>query len=378
MAQIAFVSDMAACPWGGSEELWSRAALRLVREGHSISASVVEWHPLHSSVRHLIENGIRVYPRPQWLDMPSRIMLKVWHESRDPVALAVDALIKREQPDLVVFSAGGPFPWVVEGPETCIVRGVPFAVIAQSNWDTLWPDDEGTRRHREAMIRARRYYFVSHANLRLAERQLGCDLPNAEVVQNPFNVGFNTYLPWPKTNGTIKLACVARLHPPSKGQDLLFEALSEPQWQQRDWHLSLYGEGPSRDTLQRLAARLKIDRKMTFAGHHPVVEDIWREHHALVLPSRAEGLPLVVVEAMLCGRPVVTTDVAGNGEVVTDNVTGFLAKSATARSIGRVLERFWDSRSRLQEIGEAGAKAIRQWAHPDPAGVFSDKIKALI
>jgi glycosyltransferase involved in cell wall biosynthesis len=96
------------------------------------------------------------------------------------------------------------------------------------------------------------------------------------------------------------------------------------------------------------------------------------------LPSRAEGLPLVVVEAMLCGRPVVTTDVAGNGEVVTDDVTGFLAKSATARSIGRALERFWDSRSRLQEIGEAGAKAIRQWAHPDPARVFSDKIKALI
>jgi hypothetical protein len=73
-----------------------------------------------------------------------------------------------------------------------------------------------------------------------------------------------------------------------------------------------------------------------------------------------------------------TTDVAGNGEVVTDNATGFLAKSATACSIGRALERFWDNRSRLQEIGEAGAKSIRQWAHPDPAGVFSDEIKALI
>jgi hypothetical protein len=153
MAQIAFVSDMDGYPWGGSEELWSRAALRLVGEGHSISASVVEWHPLHSRVRHLIENGIRVYPRPQWLGMPSRIMRKVWHKSRDPFALAVDALIKREQPDLAVFSAGAPFPLVVEGPETCIARGVPFAVIAQANWDMLWPDDEATRRYREAMIR---------------------------------------------------------------------------------------------------------------------------------------------------------------------------------------------------------------------------------
>ena len=56
---------------------------------------------------------------------------------------------------------------------------------------------------------------------------------------------------------------------------------------------------------------------------------IWAEHHALVLPSRFEGMPLVVVEAMLCGRPCIVTDVGGNAELIRDGINGFLAKAPT-------------------------------------------------
>ena len=54
---------------------------------------------------------------------------------------------------------------------------------------------------------------------------------------------------------------------------------------------------------------------MIFAGHRPV-EEIWASNHVLVMPSRAEGFPLAIVEAMLCARPVLASDVAGNSEIV--------------------------------------------------------------
>jgi glycosyltransferase involved in cell wall biosynthesis len=105
---------------------------------------------------------------------------------------------------------------------------------------------------------------------------------------------------------------------------------------------------------------------------------IWARNHALAVPSRFEGLPLALVEAMMCGRPAVVTDVAGNSEVIEDGVTGFLADAPTVRSMESALERFWAQRNDLERMGQVAAARIRQLIPPDPVGVFSDKIKELI
>ena len=238
---------------------------------------------------------------------------------------------------------------------------------------------ESAARYRKGLSAAARCYFVSRANLRLAEKQLGCELSNAEVVWNPFNVDYHASPPWPKlgADGELRLACVARLHPPSKGQDILFEALATPQWATRAWRLYLYGEGPMRNVLERLAQRLGLAERVVFAGHKPV-EEIWTSNHVLVMPSRAEGLPLAIVEAMLCGRPVIATDVAGNSEIVDDGITGFLADAPTVSSVANALERFWARREMLEEIGKAGARKIRKLVPHDPVRVFTDKLKTFL
>lgn len=64
------------------------------------------------------------------------------------------------------------------------------------------------------------------------------------------------------------------------------------------------------------------------------------------MPSRFEGLPLAMVEAMLCARPVVATDVAGHAEIIEDGVTGFLADAPTAGSMAAALERFGSGAAR--------------------------------
>ncbi len=376
-AQIAFVSTMAGYPWGGSEELWSRAALDLSSRGFPVNASVAEWAPLHPRTAALREAGITVQLRPHYYSFRRHPIRRMLSGRRWATLVEVERLIAETSPALVVFSDGGALP-PVDLLELCAAKQVPFVAIGQANSDDAWRTDEIAERYRTVLPLARRCFFVSDANRRLAEMQIGDSISNAEVVRNPVNVDINALPAWPgvDTGGNFHFASVGRLHPPSKGQDILFEALAAPQWRARPWRLTLYGEGPMRQILERLARARGIADRVVFAGY-ATVPDIWATNHALAMPSRFEGLPLAIVEAMLCGRPVIATDVAGNREVVEDGITGFLADAPTAASFGAALERFWQRRDQAEAMGEAGARRIRELVPPDPVRVFSEKLKQL-
>jgi glycosyltransferase involved in cell wall biosynthesis len=151
----------------------------------------------------------------------------------------------------------------------------------------------------------------------------------------------------------LRLACVARLDPAAKGQDILLEALAHPSWAARRWRLTLYGDGPSRTGLARLVERFQLNDRVVFAGHVSIVEEIWASNHVLTMPSRFEGLPLAIVEAMLCARPVMATDVGGNSEIIENGVSGILAAAPTIASVREALEVLWTRRENLRDMGKA-------------------------
>ncbi len=374
---ILFVSTLDV-GWGGSEELWSRAAADLVAQGFNVCAAVHKGWPPHKRVLDLIGSGVDVRFWPQHYSFLKRQWQRATFAPLDALVGETKRVIAQYSPSLVVLSDGGPFP-EPSLMDICIARRVPFVTIGQANWDGKWPRDEDAARYRATLSKALRCCFVSKANMRLAEKQIGCELTNGEVVWNPFNIEYNAATTWPALGGgsELRMACVARLDPVSKGQDLLFEALASPAWGTRNWRLNLYGEGLKQDGLERLAKRLGLSGRILFAGHR-VVEEIWSSNHVLVMPSRLEGLPLAMVEAMLCARPVVATDVGGNAEILQDEVTGFLADAATTSSVAGALERMWNSRSRLEEMGKASAKRIRSLVPRDPANVFAEKLKTLL
>jgi glycosyltransferase involved in cell wall biosynthesis len=372
--RIAFISTLEG--WGGSEELWSQTALDLVAHGLPVTASVYALSPLPQRVRNLMQGGVEVWLRPSRYPVWKQAWRKVFASEKTWVAMEVEKFLAVRPPTLVVLSDWGPMP-PVELLELFVSKSVPFVTISQANWEGWWPPDELAHRYRKVIPGARRCYFVSKGNQRLLEKQIGCELPNAEVVYNPINVNVHDALPpWPSVH-ELHLACVARLYPPSKGQDLLLEALADPVWNSRKWRLTLCGEGPQRHSLERMVDRLGLKDRVTFAGWVESVRNIWVENHVLVMPSRGEGLPLAMVEAMTCARPVVATDVGGNSEIIEDGVTGFLADAPTASSIRKALERLWDRRMCLETIGKAAAERIRQKVPADPVRAFSERIKCL-
>jgi glycosyltransferase involved in cell wall biosynthesis len=376
---IAIVAGANASGWGGSEELWSQAATRLVNNGITVAASVQGGSPLHDRVRDLMRSGVKLWARPQRYSLWARLRRRVLSGQRSDGLCDVEKFLNAVSPKLVILSTGGNLP-DVEWLELCRGKGLPFVTVGQANSEHWWFDDEMAARYRQVLSAAVRCFFVSKANLRLVEKQIGGGLPNAEVVRNPFNVNVNSLPTWPPLgeNSELRLACVARLDPRGKGQDILLESLARPVWMNRSWRLTLYGNGPMKNSIEHLVKRLGLVGHVTLAGHVSRVEDIWAANHVLVMPSRLEGLPLAMVEAMWCGRPIVATDVAGHSEIVEDGVSGFLADAPTVISMIGALERLWEHRHDLRMMGESAAKNIRTIVPADPIKVFCEKIQRLL
>jgi glycosyltransferase involved in cell wall biosynthesis len=373
---ILFISTLAAVPWGGSEELWSRAAALLAKQGVPVGASVHGWPQLDRRIAELLQAGVDVRPRPFKSSLFARARRYMSKEAK--ITFDIERSFGHVSPSLVVISEGWAFPRV-ELVEMCVAKGWPFVIVAHLVSSTWWPSDEMAAQWQKVLPLARRYFFVSEANRILAEKQLGYIFDNAEIARNPAVVEMGSPIPWPSNNNdkVLHIACVARLDPAQKGQDILLDVLAGPLWRERKWRLTFYGNGPNRYVLERLVERLALLDRVSFAGHL-AVEQIWSENHILVAPSHYEGAPLAIIEAMWYGRPVVATDVGNNSEIIKEGVTGFLAEAAVVECFGRALERMWAQRGRLEEMGRSGAAAIRDLIPDDPVEIFAEKLKSLM
>lgn len=209
--------------------------------------------------------------------------------------------------------------------------------------------------------------FVADQNRRQAVRQFGVDLDRAAVFYGPLRERLENAIPMPTVESGVVFACVARLDMLWKGQDILFEVLTSDTWRERDWSLRIFGTGIDRDHLASLVRHFGLEEKVQFAGYAEGMADIWRDSHVMVLPSRGEGTPLASLEAMMCGRPVVTTDVGGNKEVLDEGKTGWIAEAATPQSFASALERCWQAQDSWRQMGiEAHLKAV-EVADSDPS-----------
>jgi glycosyltransferase involved in cell wall biosynthesis len=148
----------------------------------------------------------------------------------------------------------------------------------------------------------------------------------------------------------------------------LFEVLNEKKWRERNLLVELYGKGENTYSLSKLKDHFKLD-KVNIAGHvNP--GDIWNRCHALILTSRYEGLPLALVEAMLCGRFGIVTKVSGNPEIINDNENGFLAKAPNAEFADEAMERAWNRRTEWEIIGQKAKEHSRKVIPNDPIEYF--------
>lgn len=372
--RIAFISAMASHPWGGSEELWAGAAKKLALSGHSVGACVAGWKPQPTALQNLRESGVEIYERRDVAGARAlaRHARNRWNVTA-PGLFAYERWLRKFNPDVVCVSCGN-FKdglWCLEHLRE---QGYSYASIVQANAEFLWPKDEEAERLRCVYQSAEAVYFVSEANKRLLENQLATRLIQAEIVRNPYNVDRNLIIPWPETGYQFKLAFVGRLEPDAKGQDLLIEVMASQIWKDRPLSVSLFGDGNAANCLERLVKMYGLQDRVKIKAPVSDISQIWKSHHGLILPSRYEGLPLVLVEASLMARMSIVTDVAGNCEVITDGFNGFVAKAPSVASLAEAMEQAWNRRGEWKSMGHSARKRALELVPADPCEEFANKL----
>lgn len=137
-----------------------------------------------------------------------------------------------------------------------------------------------------------------------------------------------------------RLVCVGRLCV-AKGQLLLVEAAASLAADGVEFELILAGDGPMRTELEALIARYQLGHRVQITGWISgiAVRQLILESRALVLPSFAEGLPVVIMEAMALRRPVLTTYVAGIPELVRAGKDGWLVAAGSVHELARAMQK---------------------------------------
>jgi colanic acid/amylovoran biosynthesis glycosyltransferase len=159
-----------------------------------------------------------------------------------------------------------------------------------------------------------------------------------------------------------RLVSVARLSE-QKGLFVLLEALGELHRRGRSFEFTLVGDGELRDEVERTIARLELGGKVRLVGwaDEAKVRSLMLDARAMVLPSFAEGLPVVIMEALALGRPVVTTYVGGIPELVLPNRCGWLVPAGSPGDLVAALEEVLAATpAELEAMGEAGRERVRE------------------
>jgi len=166
---------------------------------------------------------------------------------------------------------------------------------------------------------------------------------------------------WPRNAAdAVRLLFVGRLRH-QKGLDVLLDALSLVEQPAR-FYLRVVGDGPELASLRNRAQQTGLGAVVEFCGRQQdmVAQYAWSE--VVVLPSRFEGMPNVVLEAMACARPVLGTRVDGTADLLAAGDAGWLTPSGDAALLARRLEEIASQREHLASRGIAG-RAVVEGAH---------------
>ena len=125
-----------------------------------------------------------------------------------------------------------------------------------------------------------------------------------------------------------------------------------------DATLCLVGDGPDRDAIEQLASDLGIVRDVLLVGYQRDVAPYYAFFDALLLPSANEGTPVVAIEALAAGRPVVATRVGGVPDVVDDNESGFLVEVGDIEALADRLEQLARDPELRARLGATGRERV--------------------
>lgn len=147
-----------------------------------------------------------------------------------------------------------------------------------------------------------------------------------------------------------------------KGLPVLLESLVSLKAKHPDLRLTVVGDGPDRSALEQMTRQLGLESHVKFVGYQSQAEvrEQVQQTDVFVLPSFAEGVPVVLMEAMAASVPVVTTRIAGIAELVEDGVSGYLVAPGDSVALAERISLLLADSELRSRFGAAGRVKVEQ------------------
>jgi glycosyltransferase involved in cell wall biosynthesis len=343
--RMVFLALEPVAGWGGSEELWVDTARAALAAGHQIWFTPrVDPHGDDPKLTELVVLGAIRVPRRSWTDDAGAVHAEM---------IPADLLAIAARADVLFVSAGGSVRDLLDDAVAALIdeAKVPVVATIQLTRETELLPDAQRERARRTLRSLAALIVPAHRSLHVLERIVAARLEHGVVIPSPINRDLTGPVPWPDL-AVPTMACVARLSPIQKGQDLLLEVLSDQVWQHREWVLNFVGRGLADHYLAELASHYGLADRIRFMGFQPDIHSVWEQNHLLVLPSREESMPIAIMEAMYCARPCLVTDVGDNAHLLADGVNGYIADGDRPRALAAALDRAWSGRNEWPKLGQ--------------------------
>lgn len=178
---------------------------------------------------------------------------------------------------------------------------------------------------------------------------------------SPLGVDPTAFSPRPfrEQPSPFEILCVGRLVP-AKGQHILVDVVAELVRAGQEVRLRLVGDGPDRGSLETQVAALGLVEQVVFEGavNQDRIRAIYAEADCFALASFAEGIPVVLMEAMAMEIPCVTTFITGHPELIRDGVDGLLVPPSNVQALAEAIAGLIADPERRRRLGEAGRRRV--------------------
>lgn len=359
--KIAFISTLSSSSWGGSEELWNLAANTAIENGDEIGIFIYNWDKLPKQIETLKSKGAKIFKRRKKTSLFKRLLSKLCNKFGlyHPFFLNPYKPLIKFNPDSVVITDGRTYYtandiWLKKILTTYFAEK--YTIIAQSNNHYHFPNN---RENTISLFRkAKNMVFVSHRNKEECFHQLGYNLNNTVIIQNPINIKKIEPLPIPAfPNNEIHMAVIGRLSVVDKGQDMLVKIMSNTFWKNSNVYLHFYGKGSDENYLNKLIGYYGVEKKVFIEGYQDI-KSIYKKCHCLLMPSLQEGTSLAMLEAMALGRVCIMSDVGGAKEWIENNINGFIIDAPTEILIDKTMKKALENLNNWEEIGKKAHQRI--------------------
>lgn len=228
------------------------------------------------------------------------------------------------------------------------MTGIPWVAFAHGKTVENWKIRFYTRLDIFAMKRADRVVAVSKG---LYEHQLkpaGIQQSRVRVVHNAIDADtIQPTVPREQMRKELSLpqesfviGVIGRFSP-EKGQDIFVKAVAQASGIGTDLRVLFVGDGPEMDRVKSMARDLGIEDRLIFLGYRDDIPNLYQAIDVVVIPSRSEGLPNVLLEALAVGKAVIATDVGGIAEVIEHRENGILLPANDVTSLAAALEEIY-------------------------------------